>query len=86
MIPQSLRKVKITNQTNIPAYAFQNCDLIREITFTKVVEMIGAQAFENCSSLKTVNYAGTQSEWNDIVFGTNWNKNSNDFSIVYNKQ
>ena len=48
--------------------------------------MIGAQAFENCSSLKTINYAGTQSEWNDIVFGTNWNKNANDFSIVYNKQ
>ena len=86
VIPKNLRKVTITNQTNIPAYAFQNCDLIREITFTKAVEMIGAQAFENCSSLKTVNYAGTQSEWNDIVFGTNWNKNANDFSIVYNKQ
>ena len=86
VIPKNLRKVTITNQTNIPAYAFQNCDLIREITFTKAVEMIGAQAFENCSSLKTVNYSGTQSEWNDIVFGANWNKNANDFSIVYNKQ
>jgi len=86
MIPQSLRKVKITNQTNIPAYAFQNCDLIREITFTKVVEMIGAQTFENCSSLKTINYAGTQSEWNDIVLGANWNKNANDFEIKYNIQ
>ena len=85
-IPKSLRAITVTSQTNIPDCAFLNCDLIREITFTKAVEMIGAQAFENCSSLKTVNYAGTQSEWNDIVFGTNWNKNANDFSIVYNKQ
>ena len=85
-IPKSLRKITVTDQSMVPAYAFRNCDLIVEIAFEQVLATIGAQAFEGCSSIKTVYYEGTQAEWNDIVFGADWNKNANDFSIVYNKQ
>ena len=73
-IPKSIRKVTITNQTIIPAYAFRNCDLIKEITFTKAVTEIGKNAFENCSALTTFNYGGTKTQWNDVMLGVDWKK------------
>ncbi|MBR2381710.1 MAG: leucine-rich repeat protein [Clostridia bacterium] len=54
-IPQTLTKVTITKQTNIPKYAFKNCDLIEEILLPENVTSIGEYVFENCSSLKHLN-------------------------------
>ena len=51
-IPKSLRKVTITNQTNIPDNAFYNCDLLETVVFEKSTKEIGEYAFYNCSSLK----------------------------------
>ena len=50
-IPQSLRKVTITSQTVIPAYAFRNCDLLEEVIYEKAVTSIGKYAFSGCSKL-----------------------------------
>lgn len=86
VIPKTIRKVVITNQKIIPQNAFRNCDLLCEIVVDQVIDMIGSQAFENCSSISTFHYGGTQQMWDEIEFGSDWNKNANDFSIVYNKQ
>lgn len=51
-IPTSLRKVTITKQTDIPDYAFSNCDLIEEIMFSSITST-GTSAFENCNALVT---------------------------------
>ena len=50
-IPQSLRKVTVTSQTVIPAYAFRNCDLLEEVIYEKTVTSIGKYAFSGCSKL-----------------------------------
>ena len=50
-IPQSLRKVTVTSQTVIPAYAFRNCDLLEEVIYEKTVTSIGKYAFSGCSNL-----------------------------------
>ena len=54
MIPKSLRSVTITRQTNIPDYAFRNCDLLQEVVFERTVTSIGQYAFDNCSALRTL--------------------------------
>ncbi len=50
-IPKSLRKVTVTSQTVIPAYAFRNCDLLEEVIYEKSVTSIGNYAFSGCSKL-----------------------------------
>ena len=54
-IPKSLKRVTVTNQTEIPVCAFYNCDLIEKITIPEEVTSIGAGAFYNCTKLASLN-------------------------------
>ena len=54
-IPTSIRDVTVTVQTNIPAYAFKNCDFIESITIPEGVTSIESYAFYNCDALKRLN-------------------------------
>ena len=54
-IPKTIRNVTITKQTEIPAYAFKNCDFIEHITIPQGATSIGTNAFYNCSKLSTLN-------------------------------
>jgi len=53
-IPASLRKVTITNDTEIGANAFYNCSNITEIVLCNKVTNIGENAFYNCNNLKKI--------------------------------
>ena len=49
------------------------------------VTSIGNNVFYNCSELKTINYTGTEEQWNAITKGNNWNNGCrNDMVINYN--
>ncbi len=52
MIPTSLKSVTVTNQTVVPDYAFNNCDMIQNVTFTKGVTSIGTSSYQNCTAFK----------------------------------
>ena len=54
-IPQSIRKVTITNTKRIPSYAFKNCNFIEEITIPETITSIGSEAFYECAGLKRLN-------------------------------
>ncbi len=54
-IPNTIKRVTITDQTAIPAYAFHNCSFIEEIYLPEDTVSIGNNAFQNCSSLKRLN-------------------------------
>ena len=41
-----------------------------EVTIDNSVTEIGSYAFNGCDSLTTVNYKGTQEQWNGITFGS----------------
>jgi len=54
-IPSGLQKVTITNQNNIRIAAFNGCQYINEIAYTKTISDIGEAAFQNCKALKRFN-------------------------------
>ena len=53
-IPTSLEIVVVTDATRIPAYAFTNCKMIKEIYAGDSVKTVGTYAFDNCSALTLV--------------------------------
>ena len=45
---------------------FKGCTSLKEITLPASLTKIGNKAFEYCAALETVNYAGSEEEWNQI--------------------
>ena len=66
-IPSNIKKVTITEQTEVPVAAFMNCSNITDISFEKELTSIGNYAFKGCTNLnsfnstapKTINLKGT---------------------------
>ncbi len=54
-IPNSLKKVTVTNENQIGQNAFENCTFITEICLNEEVFNIGSYAFSGCASLTTLN-------------------------------
>ena len=53
--------------------AFYNCTSLTSITIPESVTSIGNLAFYGCSNLRTINYEGTEEQWNNITKSTDWN-------------
>ena len=53
-IPRSLKKVIITDETQIPSGAFYNCENLESIVLNDNVISIDYYAFYNCSNLKNI--------------------------------
>ncbi len=54
------------NLEEIGNYTFKYCTKITSITIPNSVTSIGVDAFGDCDKLTTVNYMGTEEEWNNI--------------------
>ncbi len=72
-----------STSTKIGEYAFYTMN-IESVTIPTSITEIGQQAFEGCLRLKTINYQGTQEQWNAITKGDAWG--SSDIEIKYNVQ
>ena len=51
-VPSTLKKVTITNETNVPENAFKDLSDIENITINSGIKSIGNGAFDGCSALK----------------------------------
>ena len=69
--------------TTIGNSAFYKCTGLKSIIIPESVTFIGQDAFYNCISLKTINYTGTQVQWNAISKGTSW-KSGTTVNVIYN--
>lgn len=81
-IPKNIRNVTITNQSILPANAFENCDLIKTVTFECPLTIISRYAFSHCKALTVIAYCGTQEEWNNVLLDPNWNYKAGEFTVT----
>jgi hypothetical protein len=69
--------------TSIGEGAFSKCESLTSITLPKSLTSIGEAAFDACTSLQKVYYAGSESDWAQIVIGDN-NECLTNATIYYN--
>lgn len=53
-VPTTLKKVTINNIKNLPEYSFYQCLYLEEVVLPESLESISDNAFDKCSSLKTI--------------------------------
>ena len=69
--------------TSIGDRTFYYCSALTNITIPSGVTSIGEYAFNGCENLTTVNYKGTQEQWNAISIGSD-NEDLTNATINYN--
>ena len=67
------RVVLPSTLTRLGDWVFGYCTGLTSITIPKTVTMLNFGVFGGCSSLLTINYEGTQSEWEAITKEYKWN-------------
>ena len=70
--------------TTIGGYVFYNCSSLTQVTIPDSVTSIGSNAFAGCSNLTTVNYKGTQDQWNGLAIESGNNRLKNAETKNYN--
>ena len=81
-ICSSLTSITIGNSvTSIGTNAFHSCIGLTSITIPYSVTSIGDGAFFGCISLTSINFKGTMDQWNAISKGSNWNTNTDSYTI-----
>ena len=88
----ALSKVNIGKDSQLESiglYAFSECP-ITSIDIPIGVKNIGENAFNKCRYMETINYSGTEAQWNEITKGLDWDiyagsKTQNEkYTVVYN--
>ena len=81
----SLQKVTINEGVEkICSCAFDCCENLQVIYLPKSLKTLEEFSFSNCKLLKEVHFSGSNLEWEKIDKQQNWNKNSGDFTIIFN--
>ena len=66
----------------IESGAFQSLEKLNSITIPSTVQAIESYAFSGCSSLTSIIFNGTKSQWKAIEKGSNWDENTDNY-IIY---
>lgn len=67
--------------TTIGSYAFADCTALTSVSMGNSVTKISSYVFYNCRSLMNINFKGTMSQWDAITKGTDWDANTNNYTV-----
>ena len=73
VIPEGVSSIGLT--------AFSQCTSLKDVVIPSSVTTIDSYAFSECSSLKTITFMGTRSQWDNISFGTDWDKDAGSYTV-----
>ena len=59
----------LASLTDIPDLALRNCTALESIALPATITSIGDSAFDGCTNLTTVYYAGTKKQWEAVTIG-----------------
>ena len=71
--------------TRIHTGAFMGCKSLKRVVLASTIQNIMQLAFSSCSSLETIEYHGSHSDWSKIAKAYNWVENSLGYKVVYKK-
>ncbi len=69
----SLETITMSSVETIGHHAFYDCPVLKKLTTSNSLKVIGRQAFMDCTKFTYIYYSGTQEEWNNISIGDHWN-------------
>jgi hypothetical protein len=58
-------------------------DIVRREKFVENFMEEAGYVFQNCRNLKTINYCGTQEQWNSISKGSYWSASTSGLTFIY---
>lgn len=77
----ALKELKLYGANSIGDRVFRNSVNLTTVYIPKTIVSIGNGAFAGCSSLKDIYYSGTSSEWNSMTKGTDWDKETGQYTL-----
>ena len=78
----ALTSITLSNNiSSIDKQTFYGCTSLTSITIPTGVTSIGERAFQDCSNLTSIYFNGTLAQYNAIFNGSNWNKNTGDYTV-----
>lgn len=63
--------------------AFSSCYNLNSVTLPGSLKTIGSYGFDDCTRLKTIKFVGSESEWNAIQKGENWDRNIGEYKLEF---
>ncbi len=64
--------------------AFEGCTALTTVMLPETLKTISEKSFANCYCLSDVYYAGTESDWNNIVIYSDWSQSSGNYFLHFN--
>ena len=67
--------------TKIGVGAFDSCASLTTVYLPEGLTEIGENAFRDCKALTDIYFDGSQTAWNAVEKGTNWDKNTGNYTV-----
>ena len=69
--------------TVISDSAFSGCSKLKSIYIPDSVTSIGSRAFNGCKGIKSIKYRGSESQWENICKGNQWDRDMGKYVVNY---